>query len=79
MDATGQLWQSGALVGKPVTFITGTASQGGGQEATILSSELPVAHFVTALLCKATCQVGYCLNLIPYVPSLAPDDMPSHS
>ena len=38
MDATGQLWQSGALVGKPVTFITSTASLGGGQEATILSS-----------------------------------------
>ncbi|KAL3159348.1 hypothetical protein ABBQ32_011299 [Trebouxia sp. C0010 RCD-2024] len=38
MDATGQLWQSGALVGKPVTFITSTASQGGGQEATILTS-----------------------------------------
>jgi len=39
MDATGQLWQSGALVGKPVTFITSTASLGGGQEVTILSSK----------------------------------------
>ncbi|DBA66657.1 hypothetical protein WJX79_009985 [Trebouxia sp. C0005] len=38
MDATGQLWQSGALVGKPVTFITSTASLGGGQEVTIASS-----------------------------------------
>lgn len=45
MDATGQLWQSGALVGKPVTFVTSTASQGGGQEVTILSSEPPLAHF----------------------------------
>ena len=40
MDATGQLWQSGGLVGKPVTFITSTASQGGGQEATILTCKL---------------------------------------
>ncbi len=39
MDATGQLWQSGALVGKPVTFITSTASLGGGQEVTISSSK----------------------------------------
>jgi len=38
MDATGQLWQTGGLVGKPVTFVTSTASQGGGQEATILTS-----------------------------------------
>ena len=37
MDATGQLWQTGGLVGKPVTFVTSTASQGGGQEATILT------------------------------------------
>ena len=40
MDATGQLWQSGALVGKPITFLTSTASLGGGQEVTVLSSEL---------------------------------------
>ena len=39
MDATGQLWQSGALVGKPITFVTSTASLGGGQEVTILSSK----------------------------------------
>ncbi|DBA75707.1 TPA: hypothetical protein ACH3X2_009019 [Trebouxia sp. C0005] len=46
MDATGQLWQSGALVGKPVTFITSTASLGGGQEVTIASSKpsQPVIH-----------------------------------
>lgn len=39
MDATGQLWQNGALVGKPITFLTSTASLGGGQEVTILSSK----------------------------------------
>ena len=38
MDATGVLWQTGALIGKPVTFLTSTASPGGGQEVTILSS-----------------------------------------
>lgn len=43
MDATGQLWQTGALVGKPVTFVTSTASQGGGQEATILSCKWPIS------------------------------------
>lgn len=37
LDATGQLWQKGALVGKPVSFFTSTASLGGGQETTILA------------------------------------------
>lgn len=48
MDATGQLWQSGALVGKPCTFLTSTASQGGGQEVTILSSKPPLAKLSLA-------------------------------
>ena len=43
MDATGQLWQTGGLVGKPVTFVTSTASQGGGQEVTILTCEWPTS------------------------------------
>lgn len=42
LDATGQLWQKGALVGKPITFITSTASLGGGQEATIMSSKYDI-------------------------------------
>ena len=42
-DATGSLWQKGALVGKPATMFTSTASQGGGQETTILTCE-PVIH-----------------------------------
>lgn len=53
MDATGQLWQSGALVGKPVTFLTSTASQGGGQEVTILSSKPPYLMVITGQLCKS--------------------------
>jgi NAD(P)H dehydrogenase (quinone) len=32
MDSTGQLWQSGALVGKAAGVFQSTASQGGGQE-----------------------------------------------
>ena len=38
-DATGSLWSKGALVGKPVGLFTSTASQGGGQESTILTCE----------------------------------------
>jgi len=37
-DSTGSLWQKGALHGKPFTIVTSTATQGGGQESTILSS-----------------------------------------
>lgn len=38
MDSTGQLWQKGALVGKPVGLFFSTASQGGGQETTALTT-----------------------------------------
>ena len=37
-DATGGLWKRGSLVGKPATFFVSTASQGGGQETTHLTS-----------------------------------------
>ncbi|KAK9918263.1 hypothetical protein WJX75_002678 [Coccomyxa subellipsoidea] len=37
-DATGGLWKNGSLLGKPVGLFTSTASQGGGQESTILTS-----------------------------------------
>ena len=36
-DATGGLWQKGSLAGKAISFIVGTASQGGGQETTHLT------------------------------------------
>ena len=35
IDATGSLWQSGALVGKVGSAFTSTASQHGGQEMTL--------------------------------------------
>jgi len=42
-DATGQLWQSGALNGKIGSFFTGTATLGGGQETTASTN---MGHFV---------------------------------
>lgn len=38
MDATGGLWQTGALVGKPAGVFVSTGCQGGGQEATVMST-----------------------------------------
>lgn len=43
IDATGQLWQKGALVGKPYTCLTSSASLG-AQETTILAA---VINFVS--------------------------------
>jgi NAD(P)H dehydrogenase (quinone) len=37
LDATGQLWASGALIGKLGSGFTSTASQHGGQETTLLT------------------------------------------
>jgi NAD(P)H dehydrogenase (quinone) len=37
LDATGKLWQSGALVGKAGSVFTSSNTQHGGQESTILS------------------------------------------
>ena len=39
-DATGGLWSSNKLAGKPAAMFTSTASQGGGQETTIQNCEL---------------------------------------
>ncbi len=44
LDATGQLWQTGALVGKVGGVFTSTATQHGGQEATILSFHISLLH-----------------------------------
>ncbi len=43
-DATGGLWQSGALIGKPAGCFTSTASLHGGQETTLISMMLPLLH-----------------------------------
>lgn len=44
LDATGHLWLSGALVGKPGSVITSSNTQHGGQEATILSFHITLLH-----------------------------------
>lgn len=44
LDATGQLWMKGALVGKVGSVFTSTATQHGGQESTILSFHITLLH-----------------------------------
>ena len=43
-DQTGGLWVKNALVGKVGSVFTSTASQHGGQEATILSTQVTLMH-----------------------------------
>eukprot|EP00775_Hariotina_reticulata_P002619 gene2619-2920_t len=43
-DATGGLWQTGALAGKAAAMFTSTASQGSGQETTIMTAVTQLAH-----------------------------------
>ncbi|GIL53279.1 hypothetical protein Vafri_8922 [Volvox africanus] len=43
-DATGGLWQKGALNGKPASLFTSTATQGGGQETTLMTAVTQLAH-----------------------------------
>ncbi|MFQ5441234.1 MAG: NAD(P)H:quinone oxidoreductase [Thermodesulfobacteriota bacterium] len=44
LDATGQLWLKGALVGKVGSVFASTATQHGGQESTILSFHTTLLH-----------------------------------
>ncbi len=44
LDATGQLWAQGALIGKVGSVFTSTATQHGGQESTILSFHTTLLH-----------------------------------
>jgi NAD(P)H dehydrogenase (quinone) len=44
LDATGQLWAKGALVGKLGSVFTSSATQHGGQESTILSFHTTLLH-----------------------------------
>jgi NAD(P)H dehydrogenase (quinone) len=44
LDATGQLWAKGALVGKVGSVFTSSATQHGGQESTILSFHISLLH-----------------------------------
>lgn len=44
LDATGQLWVQGALVGKAGSVFVSSATQHGGQESTILSFHITLLH-----------------------------------
>jgi NAD(P)H dehydrogenase (quinone) len=44
LDATGQLWAKGSLVGKVGSVFTSTAAQHGGQESTILTFHVTLLH-----------------------------------
>ena len=44
MDATGSLWQTGTLIGKPAGTFFSTGSQGGGQETTALTFMTQLVH-----------------------------------
>lgn len=44
LDATGQLWSQGALVGKVGSVFASTATQHGGQETTLLSFHISLLH-----------------------------------
>ncbi|MCE5241616.1 MAG: NAD(P)H:quinone oxidoreductase [Desulfobacteraceae bacterium] len=44
LDATGQLWARGALVGKVASVFTSSNTQHGGQESTILSFHITLLH-----------------------------------
>jgi len=44
LDATGQLWAKGALIGKAGSVFTSSATQHGGQESTILSFYNTLLH-----------------------------------
>jgi NAD(P)H dehydrogenase (quinone) len=44
LDATGQLWATGSLVGKVGSVVTSSNTQHGGQESTILSFHITLLH-----------------------------------
>jgi len=44
LDATGQLWANGSLIGKVGSVFAGSATQHGGQESTILTFHITLLH-----------------------------------
>jgi NAD(P)H dehydrogenase (quinone) len=44
IDQSGEVWQQGALTGKPAAAFTSTGSLHGGQETTLLTLLLPLLH-----------------------------------
>ncbi|MFP4408353.1 MAG: NAD(P)H:quinone oxidoreductase [Spirochaetaceae bacterium] len=43
-DSTGPLWAKGELVGKPAAVMSSSATQHGGQETTILTTQVTLLH-----------------------------------
>ena len=50
LDSTGDLWLSGAMIGKPAVVFTSSGSLHGGQETTLQSMMLPLLHHGMLLL-----------------------------
>ncbi|MCF6281319.1 MAG: NAD(P)H:quinone oxidoreductase [Candidatus Polarisedimenticolaceae bacterium] len=50
IDSSGELWLSGAMIGKPAAVFTSASSMHGGQESTLLSMMLPLLHHGMLLL-----------------------------
>ena len=50
LDATGQLWVKGSLVGKVGSVFASSATQHGGQESTILSFHITLLHLGMVLV-----------------------------
>lgn len=44
IDSTSKVWLEGALINKPVGFITSTSSMHGGNETTLISMMFPMIH-----------------------------------
>lgn len=44
IDSLGAEWTNGTLVGKPAAVFTSTATMHGGQEATLLTMQIPLLH-----------------------------------
>ncbi|MAE20961.1 MAG: NAD(P)H:quinone oxidoreductase [Pseudomonadota bacterium] len=44
IDTTSALWMTGALIDKPASVFTSTASMHGGQETTLMTMALPLLH-----------------------------------
>jgi len=44
IDSTSKVWLEGALIDKPVAFVTSTSSMHGGNETTLISMMFPMFH-----------------------------------
>ncbi len=53
-DQAGQIWMEGATVGKVATVMSGSGTQHGGQETTILTTQITLMH------------LGYVIVGLPY-------------